>query len=125
MRSMVGLLAVALISVLVYRLYFSKLQSAETGTPAQTIGAVGVKNDLLAIAQAERIYQAEHGSYASFDQLKSADAMTMLKSGREGYTYEVESSETAFRVLAKCTPAANSACSSWVVDQSMEVRPAP
>ena len=70
MRSLAGLLVVALISVLAYKLYFSKMQSSETGTPMQTISAVGVKNDLLAIAQAERAYQAEHGSYGSLEELK-------------------------------------------------------
>ena len=65
MRSLAGLLVVALISVLAYKLYFSKMQSSETGTPVQTISVVGVKNDLLAIARAERAYQAEHGSYGA------------------------------------------------------------
>lgn len=125
MRSLAGLLVVALISVLAYRMYFSKLQSSETGTPVQTISSVGVKNDLLAIAQAERYYQAEHGSYGSLEDLKSAGAMSMLKDGREGYSYEIETSAAGFRVLAKCSPATNPGCSNWVVDQSMQVQPAP
>ncbi|MGH9744612.1 MAG: hypothetical protein ACRD59_00705 [Candidatus Acidiferrales bacterium] len=125
MRSMVGLLVVALISVLAYRLYFSKLQSTGTGTPVQTISVVGVKNDLLAIAQAERAYQAEHGAYGSFEELKSAGAMTMLKDGRDGYAYEVETTSAGFRVLAKCSPATNPGCSNWAVDQTMEVQQAP
>ena len=82
MRSLVGLLVVALISVLAYRLYFSKMQSSETGTPVQTISVVGVKNDLVAIAQAERAYQAEHGWYGSLEELKAAGAMTMLGRAR-------------------------------------------
>ncbi len=125
MKSLAGLLVVALISVMAYRLYFSKLQSSETGTPAQTISVVGVKNDLVAIAQAERVYQAEHGAYGSLEELKSAEAMTMLKGGRDGYAYEVESSSAGFRVLAKCSPATNPGCTNWAVDQSMQVQPAP
>ncbi|HTP45253.1 MAG TPA: hypothetical protein VMJ13_11845 [Candidatus Acidoferrum sp.] len=125
MRSLVGLLVVALISVFAYRLYFSKAQSTETGTPVQTISVVGVKNDLLAIAQAERAYQAEHGSYGSLEELKSAGAMTMLKDGRDGYSYEVETSPSTFRVTAKCSPAGNPGCSNWFVDQTMQVQPVP
>jgi hypothetical protein len=125
MKSLAGLLVVALISVMAYRLYFSKLQSSETGTPVQTISVVGVKNDLLAIAQAERAYQAEHGTYGSLEELKSAGAMTILKDGRDGYAYEVESSSAGFRVLAKCAPATNPGCTNWAVDQSMEVQPVP
>ncbi len=125
MKSLAGLLVVALISILAYRLYFSKLQSSETGTPAQTISVVGVKNDLVAIAQAERVYQAEHGAYGSLEELKSAEAMTMLKGGRAGYSYEVETTPAGFRALAKCTPATNPGCTNWTIDQSMEVQPAP
>lgn len=123
MRSLIGLLIVALIVALAYKLYFSKLQSQETGTPAQTISIVGVKNDLLAIAQAERAYQAEHGAYASLDELKSSGAMTMAKSGRDGYTYNVETSSSGFRVVAHCPAATSPGCSNWMVDQSMEVSP--
>jgi competence protein ComGC len=125
MRSLIGLLVVALIVALAYKLYFSKLQSQETGTPAQTISIVGVKNDLLAIAQAERAYQAEHGSYASLEELKSSGAMTMLKPGRDGYTYDVQTSSAGFRVVAHCPAATSPGCSNWAVDQSMEVSPAP
>jgi len=125
MRSLVGLLVVALISVLAYRLYFSKIQSSETGTPVQTISVVGVKNDLLAIAQAERAYQAEHGSYGSLEELKSAGAMSMLRDARDGYSYEVETSASGFQVTAKCSSATNPGCSNWSVDQTMQVQPAP
>ena len=125
MRSLAGILVVALISVMAYRLYFSKVQSSETGTPAQTISVVGVKNDLIAIAQAERAYQAEHGSYGSLEELKAAGAMTMLRNGRDGYTYDVETNASGFHVLAKCSPATNPGCANWMVDQSMEVQTAP
>ena len=65
MKSMVGILVVLVISLLAYKYYFAKAQSDGAGTPAQTINIVGVKNDLLALAQAERGYQAEHGGFAS------------------------------------------------------------
>jgi competence protein ComGC len=120
----IGLLVVALIVALAYKFYFSKMQTQETRTPMQTINVVGVKNDLLAIAQAERAFQAEHGTYASLEDLRSSGAMTMTKAGRDGYTYEVESSSAGFRVVAHCPAAASPECSNWAVDQSMEVMPA-
>ena len=63
--SLVGLLVVALIAVMTYKYYFQKVESTSGLTPTQTINMVGVKNDLLGIAQAERTYQAEHGAYVS------------------------------------------------------------
>jgi hypothetical protein len=121
----VGLLVVIVIVALTYKLYFSHLQSSGTGSPAQAISDVGVRNDLIAIAQAERAYQAEHGTYVSLDQLTSGGALTMAKSGRNGYTYDVEASSDGFRAVAHCPAAASSGCTNWSVDQTMEVRVAP
>lgn len=125
MGRVLGLLVVIVIIALSYKLYFSHLQSAGTGSPARAISDVGLKNDLIAIAQAERAYQAEHGSYASLDQLASGGAMTMVKSGRDGYTYDVETTYEGFRATAHCPATASPGCTNWSVDQTMEVRPAP
>jgi hypothetical protein len=127
MRSLLGILAVALIAVLAYKFYFSQMQSAGTGTatPAQAIDIVGVKNDLVGIAQAERAYQAEHGSYASMDELTSSGALTMKKSGRDGYTYDVQTFDSSFRAIAHCPAATSPGCTSFAIDPSMEVQAAP
>jgi hypothetical protein len=127
MRSLLGLLAVALIAVLAYKYYFSQMQSSGTGTatPAQAIDVGGVKNDLLGIAQAERAYQVEHGSYASLDELTTSGALTMKKTGRDGYTYDVQTSDSSFRAVAHCPAATTPGCTSFAVDPSMEVQAAP
>jgi hypothetical protein len=126
MRSFLGLLAVALIAVLAYKYYFST-QPAGAGvtTPMQTIDIVGVKNDLVGIAQAERAYQAEHGNYASLDELASSGALTMKKISRDGYTYDVQTSDTSFRAIAHCPATTNPACTNFAIDPSMEVQAAP
>jgi hypothetical protein len=120
---LIGLLVVALISVLVYKFYFSSAGPAGTTTPTETIDVVGVKNDLVAIAQAERAYQATNGSYASLAELTSSDALTMVKQGRDGYTYEVETSSDGFRAIAHCPAARFPGCTNYAVDQTMEVQP--
>lgn len=127
MGRIVGLLVVALIAVVMYKLYFSKMQNsgAVAGTPTQTIDVVGVKNDLLGIAQAERAYQAEHGSYVSLGELSSSGALTMKRTSRDGYTYDVETSASTFRAVAHCPAATSPGCTSWAIDQSMEVQPVP
>ena len=124
MRGLLGLLVTALIVVLGYWLYASKMQSKDVrGTPAQAISSVGVQSDLLSIAQAERIYWAAHGSYASLDELYSSGTLAARKSGRAGYTYSAETSSDDFTVTARCDAAATPGCSSFAVDQSMQVRP--
>jgi len=126
--NMIGILAVALIALVIYKFYFA--QSIQIGgstgaTPTQTVNTVGVQNDLLAIAQAERLYQAQHGSYGTFDDLVSSGAMSMQKSGRDGYTYSVETSADGFRAIAQCPTAASPGCKSYAVDNSMQVQPIP
>jgi hypothetical protein len=126
MRSLAGLvsvLVVALVVGLFYKYYFS--QSTGAGTPAQTINVVGVKSDLIAIAQAERSYQAEHNSYGSLDDLVSSGAMTMRKSGRDGYVYDASASGDNFRITARCSVATNPGCTNYTIDQTMEVQSAP
>jgi hypothetical protein len=122
MKSLAGLLIVALLAALVYKYYFSSLQSAGTGTPAQTIDIVGVKNDLIGIAQAERAHQAEHGSYTSLDALISSGELTMKQTSRNGYTYTVETTDQTFRAIAHCPTATFPSCGNYAVDQSMEVQ---
>jgi hypothetical protein len=122
MKSMAGILVVVVISLLVYKYYFGKAQPDGAGTPAQTINIVGVKNDLIAMAQAERAYQAEHGNYVGLDELTSNGAVRFEKRGRQGYTYEIQNPAGGFRVVAHCPAAANPGCADYFIDQSMEVQ---
>ncbi len=84
-----------------------------------------MKNDLIGIAQAERAYQAEHGSYASLDDLISSGGLTMKKTARDGYTYDVETSASGFRAVAHCPAATSPGCQNYSVDQTMEVQVTP
>jgi hypothetical protein len=124
-RNLIGLLVVLVIVFISYKVYFSQLQSTGSGSPARAIDVVGVENDLLAIAQAERTYQAEQSSYASLGELTSSGRLAMSKSGRGGYTYEIETSADSFRVVARCPEATSPGCTNYAVDNTMEVHAAP
>jgi hypothetical protein len=122
MRSVLGLLVVAAIVLLSYKFYFSEMRTAGAGAnPVQTVDLVGVKNDLIAIGQAERMYQAQHGSYASLDDLVSSGMMTIRK-GRDGYTYSVDASADSFEVTAHCSGTPQT-CVDYSMDQSMQPHP--
>ena len=123
--SLIGLLVVALIAGMIYKYYFQGLQASGPATPAQTINIVGVKNDLIGIAQAERAYQAEHGTYASLDELTSRGALAMKSASRDGYVYDVDFSAQAFRAFTHCPVATQPGCQNWSVDQTMEVQSSP
>src|SRR5579863_2673388 len=100
--SLAGLLIVAIIAGLIYKYEFNDTQAPGVSTPVQTIDVVGVKNDLLAIAQAERTYGAEHGSFVSLGELNLSGALAVQKTSRDGYTYEVQTESQNFHVIAHC-----------------------
>jgi hypothetical protein len=123
--SLAGLLIVAIIGGLIYKYELTGPQSAGVATPTQTIDIVGVKNDLLAIAQAERNYGAQHGSFVSLPDLTSRGEMSIAKSGRDGYTYEVQTEPNNFHAIAHCPAAAIPGCASYSIDQTMELQNIP
>ena len=124
LRSLAGLLVVALFAGLLYKYYFANLNVAGSATPSDVIDIVGVKNDLLGIATAERAYSAEHGTYASLDELISSDALIMKSTSHNGYTYSVETGDQTFRAIAHCPATTSPGCTDLEIDESMEVKAA-
>lgn len=126
MRTLIAVLIVALIAVVALRLYFSPGRTAGSDSaPVQPVTDVGVKTDLLQIAQAERTYWAAHGSYASLDELVSSRELGAARRGRENYTYSVETKVGGFTVLARCQDPKGQACPGYSADQTMEVHRVP
>jgi hypothetical protein len=122
--SIAGLLVVALISVMAYKYFLTSGSTAgAAATPVATIDAVGAQNDLIAIAQAERMYQAQNGKYVSLDDLMS-DSSMLRKPSREGYTYDVDASDTTFRATARCVSTVPG-CHSYSIDPTMSVQVVP
>ena len=84
MKAVMGFLSLVLsvgIGLGVYYMYLR--QATPTGgnqVATQAISTTGVEMDLNAIAQAERGYYAQNGSYGTLDQLTSSGAMTMSSS---------------------------------------------
>jgi hypothetical protein len=128
MKSMVGLIISAAVGLGIY-MYTLKQASPGPGmVVTQNISIVGVKNDLISIAQAERMYYAENSTYADLATLNSTGAMSMMRSSRDGYTYSVETSGSGFTVTATYTPpiAAPAGVTpphfpTYSIDQTMEV----
>jgi hypothetical protein len=130
MRSLASLLLVALIALGAY-FYLLKRAAPGAGMVAtQAISTTGVEMDLTAIAQAERTYFAQNGSYASLGELTSSGALTMARTGRDSYEYSIETSAGGFTVTARHQGAsaalANGAAPphypALSIDQTMQVR---
>ena len=119
-RGLVSLVLVLAIAFGIYYVYVRRVQPAGSGAPAQAIVTTGVQNDLLRIAQAERMYFAEHGNYADLDTLTTSGALSMARPEREGYTYSVDTSAEGFTATAR-RPGAD--YPAYAIDQTMRIRP--
>ena len=123
MRGLISLLIVAVLAFFVYQFYLTPRGKSESaGSMVQAVSTTGVKNDLNAIAQAERGYMAEHGNYATMDELTSSGALSSTSRTRQGYTYSVEVTANGFVVTGRYTGPANTSGQSFSVDQTMEIR---
>jgi hypothetical protein len=127
MRAVVSILSLVLtlaIGLGIYRYYLKQVTPAGPGSnPVQTISITGVQNDLIAIAQAERIYNAQNGSYGTLDQLTSSGSLSMAQTGRDGYTYAIETSPNGFTITARHPAGPGPAHYPTItIDQTMQIR---
>ncbi|HZQ91547.1 MAG TPA: hypothetical protein VFA60_07125 [Terriglobales bacterium] len=123
----IGFISIIIVAAIGFWIYTKQGSSASPGgnaaaSPRATIDLVGVKNDLNAIAQAERRHYASDGKYVSLDDLRSNGDISMQGSGRGPYTYSVETSDTGFRVIATLTGAAEGVPRSISVDETMQMK---
>ena|SRR5947209_1719730 len=92
------------------------------GNPSANVDIVGVKHDLMAIAQAERTHNALRGGYASLDDLRSSGDLSMPRNNRGFYNYSTEVADSGFRVTATYSGPENPlAPKSISIDQSMSI----
>ena len=120
-----GMIIGLLIAVaIVWFVVKSQFSSGPTGAqpPAETIDVVGVKGDLLAIAQAERIYLASHGSYAAVGDLQQDGSITFSGENRRGYSYTAEVDDGQhFKITAKTVDPAKANWPTLSIDETMQV----
>jgi hypothetical protein len=106
MKGVLGLLATVVsmaIGMYIYSLQVKTLTpGAGPSNAAEVATITGVKNDLIGIATAERGYLASQGKYASLDELKSGNYVS-IKGDRPPYIFDVEVSASSFRATATRT----------------------
>ena len=123
MGRVLGLIGVMITMAVGMYIYSVQLQGVRT--PTSTSGSeaavtiTGVKNDLIAIANAERGYVAEQGRYASLDELMTGKYIT-VRSERPPYVYDCETTPNGFRVTATRSSPGRPA-QLWI-DETMEIQ---
>lgn len=125
--SFVALLAVLAVGAWYYMhqtqsTLFGGATSGGTANPTSTVDVIGIRSDLLAIAQAERAHIALKGSYASLEQLRADGDLTMTHNRRGPYIYSVDISSSSFRVIATYTgPDAPGVTKTYSIDETMHI----
>ncbi len=119
----IGVLAAVAVGAYVYS-HQAKEAALGTNNPRAVVDVVGVRGDLLAIAQAERMHFASAGSYVGLDELISSGDLTMARRSRGPYVYDVEAAgATGFTATATCAGGREAGCADRVirVDETMQV----
>jgi hypothetical protein len=104
MRQAMGLLSIVVVLAIGMYIYSKQVHTVTpegvSTNPVTTIDVVGVKNDIMSIAQAERAHYATNGQYVSLDELVSSGDLSFKRDHRDFYTYSIETSDSGFRVVA-------------------------
>src|SRR6266581_7825357 len=103
-------------------LYTKQVQSVTTtggSTPTTTIDVTAVRNDLLALANAERQNFASNGKYASLDELQSNGVIRVPS--RPNYSYSAETGENNFKIVAAYSGPDPKAPKRIAIDETMAI----
>jgi hypothetical protein len=95
-----GLLSVVIVVAIggyIYTRQADSVTSVGSGLKT-TVDVVAVRNDLMAIANAERRYWVMNSKYASLDELRANGDIPIPS--REDYTYSAETTDTGFHIIA-------------------------
>jgi hypothetical protein len=118
--SLLALLTVLAIGYFIFKAQFTK-GPQQGAPPMEQIDVVGVTTDLQAIAQAERMYLATHGAYATVDQLQQDGSIT-FSSNRRGYTYVADLDDGQhFKVTARPVDPSKQSWPTLAIDETMQV----
>lgn len=117
------ILVALVVGYYVYKGYFAGSGVGPGAPPPQAqIDVVGVKNDLLAIANAQRAYLAEHGTYATIEKLTADGAITFSGTNRRGYNYSAEINDgQSFRITATPSDPTKQGWPVLSIDQDMQI----
>jgi hypothetical protein len=120
----IGLLIVLGVGAYIYKQQMQATSApGATANPVTTVDTLGVRNDLIAIANAERRRYASDGRYVSIDDLISNGDISMQKPSRGPFTYSADVSEQAFTIIATYNgPDAADIPKTMSIDQTMQIK---
>ena len=124
MKAAASVLGLVIVVAIIWFVVKSQFSQGPTGgqPPKETIDVIGVKSDLLAIAQAERMYLASHGAYVSVEELQQDGSIAFSGANRRGYSYNAELDDGQhFKITATPADPAKAGWPTLSIDESMQV----
>ena len=119
--SLLALLIVLAIGYFIFKAQFARGPQQST-PPMEQIDVVGVTADLQTIAQAERMYLASRGDYATVDQLQQDGSITFSPGNRRGYNYVAHFDDGQhFQVTARPVDPSKQGWPTLSIDDTMQV----
>lgn len=125
MRAVFGFIGILLVLGIGWMVYSSQLKSGPEGVllPQQS-NLVAVRQDLLSLGQAEKLYNATNGQYATIDQLGSSGVVNRIPEGhRWGYEYRVESLGSGHFVITATPENPGPGSPMLSVDETLRISP--
>jgi len=119
----VGLLVVLGVGLYIYKqqIVSTSAPGGATANPRATIDVVGVRNDLVAIANAERRRYATDGKYVDISDLISNGDVSMQSPSRGPFSYSSSVSDSGFTITASYSGSDPNAPKRISVDQTMQI----
>jgi hypothetical protein len=124
MKKVGGLIGLVIALGIGYFIFKAQYTTGPVGgaPPKEQIDVVGVRSDLLAIAQAERMYLASNGTYVSLEQLQKDGGLTFSGTNRRGYDYVAEVDDGQhFRITATPVDPAKANWPTLSIDENMQI----
>jgi hypothetical protein len=116
-----GFIMVLIVASMGAYLYTKQATSVtpDGSNPQTMVEVTGVRNDLLALANAERRYWASNAKYASLEELRANGDVSIP--GRPNYSYSAQASETSFKIVATYSGPDPKAPKRIAVDETMAI----
>jgi len=122
MKSIMGILGIFIVLAIGYQLYVSSLDPESGSSPKQQIDLTGIKADMLSLAQAERLYFASNGAYATLNQLQQSGNIHFQGFNRRGYSFNIEIDGIQhFRITAKPIDSARADWPAFSIDETLQI----
>jgi hypothetical protein len=117
-----GLIAVLIVLAVGGFLYSRQIQTMapNDASPKSTVDVVAVRSDLIAIANAERVYWVSNSKYGSLEDLMKDGAIH--RTGRPDYAYTPEAGESGFKVVATYSGSDPTAPKRLSIDETMALK---